>query len=87
MSRYSELCSIEPRLAELHKEALEVAAWSGGNTNQARDLWYGRQNRPGVRTKMMQLLRDPTVPVELKDRSAYHEVYDGLLNAILSIKD
>ena len=80
--KFMEACQAEKRLEALRLEAMEIAVWSGGNMNNIRDFWYGRQNRPGVRTKMMELLRDPTVADELKDRGAYHEVYEGLWAAI-----
>ena len=86
MSRFLELCAQEPKLEALRLEALEVAAWSGGNMNQIRDLWYGKQNQPGIRTKMFALLRDPAASWEVKRPGVYHEVYEGLWDAICSIR-
>ena len=86
MSRYSDLCALEPRLAELHKEAIEIAVWSGGNMNNIRDLWHSKQHRPGLKAKMILLLHQPDVARELQGREAYYLCYEGLWQAICSTR-
>ena len=78
MSKFLKLCEVEPRLEALRQEALEIAAWSGGRMNQIRDLWYGKMNQPGLKTQMIQLLKDPAIARELQGRQVYHECYEGL---------
>jgi hypothetical protein len=86
MSRFLELCSLEPRLAELHREALEVAAWSGGNLGQICERWHSNQNQTGLKAKMILLLREPNVARELQSRLAYYDCYSGLWEAICSTR-
>ncbi len=78
MSRFLKYCEVEPRLEALRQEALEIAAWSGGNMNQIRDLWYGKMNQPGLKTRMIHLLNDATIARELHGPQAYHVCYEGL---------
>ena len=78
MSKFLELCEVEPRLEALRQEAMEIAAWSGGDMNQIRDLWHGKMNQPGLKTRMIHLLRDSATARELHRPMAYHVCYEGL---------
>jgi hypothetical protein len=86
MSNFLQLCEVEPRLEALRQEALEIAAWSGGRMNQIRDLWYGKMNQPGLKTRMIQLLKDPAIARELHGRQAYYECYEGLWAVVNSTR-
>lgn len=78
MSKFLKFCEVDPRLEALRQEAMEIAAWSGGDMNQIRDLWHGKMNQPGLKTRMIHLLRDPASARELHGPMAYHVCYEGL---------
>lgn len=84
--KFMEACQAENRLEALRLEAMEIAVWSGGNMNHIRDLWHGKQGQPGLKPRMILLLRQPDVARELQGREAYYLCYEGLWQAVCSTR-